>query len=313
MTKPFKPKRPHRPMRPNPPDPAVDRAGERLQKLLARAGVASRRMIDQWVREGRVTVNGRTAEPGLRCRPTDRITVNGRPIDLRGRTTLPTRVLLYHKPLGEVVTRHDPEGRPVIFTRLPRPERGRWIAVGRLDINTQGLLLVTNNGELANRLMHPSRRVEREYAVRVLGRVDSALLERLLRGVTLEDGLARFTEIRDAGGEGANHWFHVTTQEGRHRIVRRLWESQGVMVSRLLRVRFGNIALPAWLRAGACVELEAAPLRELMNSVGLEYDGDHTGQGQRPAGAPGRRRVDAPHRDQGGARKRGAPGSASRS
>lgn len=272
---------PHRPNRPTrtpeptkPPELSAEEAavGERLQKVLARLGLGSRREIEEWIKEGRVTLNGQRAQLGDRCRSEDRVTVNGRPIHLDRRAEGPTRALIYHKPTGEVVTRRDPEGRPTIFTQLPRPERGRWIAVGRLDINTQGLLLVTTNGELANRLMHPSRQIERQYAVRVLGHIDDKLLERLTQGVLLEDGMARFETIEDAGGEGANHWFHVSLREGRNRIVRRLWESQGIMVSRLMRIRFAGLELPPRLKAGAHVELPAEALASLMESVGLAPD-----------------------------------------
>lgn len=214
-------------------------------------------------------MNGQPAQLGDRCRPKDRVTVNGRPIHIGADSAGPTRVLLYHKPSGEVVSRRDPEGRPTIFTQLPRPGTGRWIAVGRLDINTQGLILATTNGELANRLMHPSRQIERQYAVRVLGAVPGWMLDRLRQGVELEDGPARFEAIEDAGGEGANHWFHVTLREGRNRIVRRLWESQGVTVSRLIRVRFAGLELPPRLKAGAHMELPAEPLAELLALVGL--------------------------------------------
>lgn len=247
-------------------------SGERLQKILARIGLASRREIEDWIRNGRITLNGHYAQLGDRYHHGDRITVNGRPIDLDSRDEEPTRVLLYHKPTGEVVTRRDPEGRPVIFTQLPRPSRGRWISIGRLDINTQGLLLVTTNGELANRLMHPSREIEREYAVRVLGNIDERSLEHLSKGVTLEDGPAKFDSIRSAGGEGANHWFHVTLREGRNRIVRRLWESQGITVSRLIRVRFAKLELPPRLRARTFMELPADQVAALMLSVGLPPD-----------------------------------------
>lgn len=246
--------------------------GDRLQKVLARMGFASRREIEDWIREGRITLNGQYAKLGDRVTPRDRITVNGRPIDLNTRREEATRVLIYHKPIGEIVTRRDPEGRPVIFTQLPRLPHGRWIAVGRLDINTQGLLLVTTNGELANRLMHPSREIEREYAVRVLGNIPEAVLERLSHGVELEDGPARFDSIRAAGGEGANHWFHVTLREGRNRIVRRLWESQGITVSRLIRVRFAQLELPPRLRARTFMELSPDQVARLMTSVQLQPD-----------------------------------------
>jgi len=247
----------------------VDEAGERLQKVLARIGLASRREIEEWIRNGRITLNGTYAKLGDRYKSGDRVTVNGRVVDLDGRAEEPTRVLLYHKPIGELVTRRDPEGRPVIFTQLPRPTRGRWIAIGRLDINTQGLLLVTTNGELANRLMHPSREVPREYAVRVLGNIEDRVLDRLAQGVELEDGPAKFESITAAGGEGANRWFHVMLREGRNRIVRRLWDSQGVTVSRLIRIRFANIELPPRLRARTFMELPQEQVDYLLKLVDL--------------------------------------------
>lgn len=261
--------------------PSPDDAGERIQKVLAQVGLGSRREIEEWIRTGRISINGKPAELGDRYRTGDHVTVNGRPVDVAKRSEAPTRVLIYHKPIGEVVSRRDPEGRPVIFTRLPKPATGRWIAVGRLDINTQGLLLVTNNGELANRLMHPSREMEREYAVRVLGPVNDEMLTRLSNGIALEDGPARFETIEPAGGEGANRWFRVTLKEGRNRIVRRLWESQGITVSRLMRTRFGGIALPSRLKAGASYELPSEEVAELMRSVGLDIG--KTPSDRRPA------------------------------
>lgn len=197
------------------------------------------------------------------------MTLNGHLINLEKRLQAVTRVLLYHKPIGELVSRRDPEGRPVIFSQLPRLELGRWVAVGRLDVNTQGLILATNNGELAHRLMHPSREVEREYAVRILGTVHASVIERLIGGVQLEDGLARFESVTESGGEGANRWYHVVVREGRNRLVRRLWESQNLVVSRLIRVRYGDIILPPRLRAGASVELQGEDLDGLLRSVGL--------------------------------------------
>lgn len=243
--------------------------GERIQKLLARAGVGSRREIERWIAEGKLTVNGNRIEPGYHLKPHDHLQINGRVVKWEKYAEQPTRVLVYHKPLGELVTRRDPEGRPVIFTQLPRLAVGRWIAVGRLDINTSGLILVTNNGELANRLMHPSRQVEREYAVRILGEVDEAMMQRLREGVELEDGPAHFEDVRFYAGEGANKWFYVTVKQGRNRLVRRLWESQGVKVSRLIRVRYGDIALPERVRAHSFYELESKELEVLMASVDL--------------------------------------------
>lgn len=243
--------------------------GERIQKLLARAGVGSRREIERWIEEGRLTVNGNRIQPGYHLKPHDHLQINGRVVKWEKYTEQPTRVLVYHKPVGELVTRRDPEGRPVIFTQLPRLAVGRWIAVGRLDINTSGLILVTNNGELANRLMHPSRQVEREYAVRILGEVDEAMMQRLRDGVELDDGLACFEEVRFYAGEGANKWFYVTVKQGRNRLVRRLWESQGVKVSRLIRVRYGDITLPERVRAHSFYELDAKELEVLMATVDL--------------------------------------------
>ena len=243
--------------------------GERIQKLLARAGLGSRREIERWIEEGKLLVNGNRVQLGYHLQPGDHLQVNSRIVKWEKYAEQPTRVLVYHKPVGELVTRRDPEGRPVIFTQLPRLAVGRWIAVGRLDINTSGLILVTNNGELANRLMHPSRQVEREYAVRILGEVDEAMMQRLQSGVELEDGPAHFEAVRFYAGEGANKWFYVTVKQGRNRLVRRLWESQGVKVSRLIRVRYGDIVLPERVRSHSFYELEAKDLEALMVSVEL--------------------------------------------
>ncbi|MGZ5054821.1 MAG: 23S rRNA pseudouridine(2605) synthase RluB [Methylobacter sp.] len=232
---------------------AVD--GERIQKVLARGGVGSRREIERWISEGRLKINGKPVGLGDRLKEGDRLFLNDRIVNWEKFVEQPTRVLLYHKPVGEVVTRRDPEGRPVVFTQLPKLAVSRWIAVGRLDINTSGLLLVTNNGELANRLMHPSTQVEREYAVRILGEVSDATLARLKEGVELEDGMAKFDDIHFFGGEGANKWYNVIVAEGRNRLVRRLWESQQVVVSRLMRVRYGPVVLPERLKARTFYEL----------------------------------------------------------
>ena len=237
--------------------------------MLAHAGLASRREIETWIENGEVLLNGNPAKLGDRWKEGDRLTVRGRPFNVEKRHSQETRVLAYHKPTGEVVTRRDPEGRPTIFTQLPRLEIGRWINVGRLDINTQGLLLVTNNGDLAHKLMHPSQEIEREYAVRVLGNIGDDMLERLKQGVELDDGPAHFNSIADAGGEGANHWYHVTLSEGRNRIVRRLWESQNVAVSRLIRIRFGNILLPPHIKARTYTELTPEERDKLLVMVGL--------------------------------------------
>ncbi|MEZ5541923.1 MAG: pseudouridine synthase [Pseudomonadota bacterium] len=241
---------------------------ERLQKVLARVGLGSRREIEEWIRAGRITVNDRVAELGLSVTERDRIKIDGRIVSLADSTPAP-RTLIYHKPAGELTTRKDAAGRPTVFDSLPRIRHGRWIAIGRLDFNTSGLLLVTTDGELAHRLMHPSWEVEREYAVRVLGAVDDAVLAKLLGGVELEDGMAAFASIRDAGGQGANHWYHVIVREGRNREVRRLWESQGIQVSRLIRVRYGPVGLPAGLRAGRFRDLAPEEIRALYATVKL--------------------------------------------
>jgi len=243
--------------------------GEREQKDQSRGGVGSRREIERWIEEGRLKVNGALMALGARLKPGDLLLLNDRMIHWEKFAQQPTRVLLYHKPTGEVVTRRDPEGRPVIFTQLPKLATARWIAVGRLDINTSGLLLVTNNGELANRLMHPSTQVEREYAVRVLGDIPDTTLERLKQGVELEDGKAKFDDINFAGGEGANKWFHVIVSEGRNRLVRRLWESQQITVSRLIRLRYGPIVLPERLKTHSFYELNDKELDLLFEFAGL--------------------------------------------
>jgi 23S rRNA pseudouridine2605 synthase len=244
---------------------------ERLQKILARAGYGSRRQIEEWIRAGRIRVNGSPAELGLSVTAEDAIEIDGHPVALAIAHSQPVpRTLLYHKPAGELTTRADPQGRPTVFDTLPSLKTARWIAVGRLDLNTDGLLLLTTDGELANRLMHPSSEIEREYAVRVLGKVSPEVLERLLQGVELEDGRAAFATLRDAGGTGANHWYHVTLKEGRNREVRRLWESQGVKVSRLMRVRFGPIGLPRELRPGRHRALTRPETVALYRAAGLK-------------------------------------------
>ena len=246
--------------------------GERIQKVLARGGMGSRREIERWIEEGKFKRNGQLVKLGDRLHAGDYLQLNERIVRWEKYAEQPTRVLIYYKPLGEVVTRRDPEGRPVIFTQLPKLTNGRWIAVGRLDINTQGLIMVTNNGELANRLMHPSTEVEREYAVRVLGVIRDEVLEKLKQGVELEDGNAHFDDIQFSGGEGANKWFHVTVKEGRNRLVRRLWESQKITVSRLIRVRYGPVMLPEKLKSHTFYEMESKELGQLMEFVGMEAE-----------------------------------------
>jgi 23S rRNA pseudouridine2605 synthase len=241
---------------------------EKLQKILARVGVGSRRQIERWIEEGRVTVDGKPATLGMRATSEARIAVDGRAIPLTEFTPKP-RVLIYHKPEGEVCTRADPQGRKTVFENLPPLRHGRWITIGRLDYNTSGLLLLTTDGDLAHRLMHPSHEIEREYAVRILGEVKSEMFEQLRAGVPLEDGLAKFDDIIDAGGTGANRWYHVILREGRNREVRRMWEAVGAIVSRLIRVRYGNIGLPRLLRPGRSRELEPEEAGPLYESVGL--------------------------------------------
>lgn len=250
--------------------PKPEPAGEKLQKVLARVGLGSRRELERWIADGRVTVDGRVATLGDRVLPGQDIRVDGQPLAAGARHAVKRRIIAYHKPDGEVTTTRDPQGRPTVFDHLPVLRNARWIAVGRLDFNTQGLLLFTTDGELANRLMHPSSQIEREYAVRVLGEVGPEMLRRLHEGVELDDGPAHFDSIVDAGGEGANHWYHVTLKEGRHREVRRLWEAVGVTVSRLIRVRFGPVSLPRQLRAGRWMDLDDETAAQLLASVGMK-------------------------------------------
>ena len=252
--------------------PAEGGTSERIQKRLAAAGVGSRRTVDQWVAEGRVRVNGRVAAAGTRIRSGDRVRIDGRRVFVPPAADT-CRLLLYHKPPGEVTTRRDPEGRRTVFESLPRLRSERWVAVGRLDINTSGLILFATLGELAHRLMHPRYRMEREYAVRVLGRVDTEMIRNLRRGVALDDGPARFLDIEEEGGEGANRWFRVVLEEGRNREVHRLWESQGVRVSRLIRVRFGPVRLPSRLPAGAFMDVPDRERAALFETVELEDPG----------------------------------------
>jgi 23S rRNA pseudouridine2605 synthase len=233
----------------------------RLQKLLAAAAIGSRRQVEEWIRQGRITVAGRVAKLGDRAGAGDEIRLDGRRLDLAAPQPAARQVLLYHKPVGEVTTRRDPQRRPTVFDRLPPPAAGRWIAVGRLDVNTSGLLLFTTDGELAHRLMHPSSCIEREYLVRLRGQPDGATIRRLLRGIALDDGLAAFDRIIDepssapeAGVRNAS--YRVVLHEGRNREVRRLWEAAGYEVSRLLRIRYGPVELPRDLRPGQSRLLE---------------------------------------------------------
>jgi 23S rRNA pseudouridine2605 synthase len=251
-------------------DQEIGPAGEKLQKVLARIGVGSRRDVESWISQGRIKVNGKDATLGLRVDMHDAITIDGKVIKREEAAESVRRVIMYNKPDGEICTRDDPEGRPTVFDKLPRPKEGRWINIGRLDINTTGLLMFTTDGELANRLMHPSYEMDREYAVRVRGEVDDEMIERLKAGVVLEDGPAKFTDIKQApGGEGFNHWYHCVVMEGRNREVRRLWESQGLVVSRLKRVRFGPVFLNSDLPMGRWREMSQYEVDILSAEVGL--------------------------------------------
>jgi len=258
--------------RPLPSDAHRDSATQKLQKVLAQAGLGSRRDMEQWITAGRVTVNGVKAHLGLRVGPRDLIRVDGRLLRPGTEGELP-RVLLYHKPEGEIVARDDRERRPSVFDKLPPVRGAKWLAVGRLDFNSCGLLILTTSGELANRMMHPRFGLEREYAVRIRGRVAPADMERLKRGIRLEDGAARFESIVEEGGEGANRWYRVVVREGRKRLVRRMFAALGATVSRLMRVRFGAIRLPPRLRRGQLVELPPGEIRQLLASLDLPATG----------------------------------------
>jgi 23S rRNA pseudouridine2605 synthase len=250
----------------NPAAQSAPRGTQKLQKVLADAGLGSRREMEALVGAGRVTVNGAAAGIGTRVGSRDLIKVEGRVLRRPLRQRLP-RVLLYHKPEGEIVSRADPAGRPSVFERLPPVRGAKWLTVGRLDFNTSGLLILTTSGELANRMMHPRYALEREYAVRVLGRLRPEELARLAAGVRLDDGLARCDSIQDAGGEGANHWYRLVIREGRNRVVRRMFAALRHAVSRLIRVRFGTVSLPRQLRRGQFLELPPRETRQLLASL----------------------------------------------
>ncbi|WP_225033038.1 23S rRNA pseudouridine(2605) synthase RluB [Paraburkholderia sp. XV] len=260
----------------------------KLHKVLAEAGMGSRREMEELIVAGRVSVNGEPAHIGQRIMPTDLVRINGKPVK-RKLQNKPPRVLLYHKPTGEIVSHADPEGRPSVFDKLPPMKTAKWLAVGRLDFNTEGLLMLTTSGDLANRFMHPRYSVEREYAVRVVGELAEGNRQKLLHGVELEDGPANFLRIRDGGGEGTNHWYHVALAEGRNREVRRMFEAVGLMVSRLIRTRHGPITLPRGLKRGRWEELEDNQVRSLLASVGLKAPTEEKG-GRR--GEPERRQPD---------------------
>jgi 23S rRNA pseudouridine2605 synthase len=240
---------------------------DRIQKVLAKAGAGSRREMERAIDEGRVLVNGEVAKLGDKMTPDDELKLDGKTVKVENKMV--RRVLVYNKPEGEICTRKDPEGRHTVFDKLPKLPGERWVAIGRLDINTSGLLLFTNDGEMANRLMHPSRQIEREYAVRVLGEVTQEHIDNMCNGIELEDGPARFTDVQFFDGKGANQWFHVVIMEGRNREVRRLWESQGLQVSRLKRVRYGSVFLDSEVRAGTWKELPKKEIDKLAATVEL--------------------------------------------
>ena len=243
--------------------------GVRINKALAQAGLASRREVERWIRAGRLTVNGEAASLGQRITHDDRILLDGEPVEARVDPPA-AHAIMYHKPVGQVCTRTDPQKRPTVFEALPEAPSGRWIGVGRLDLNTSGLLLFTTDGELAHRLMHPSSQVEREYAVRILGDLSGESIQRLMTGVMLDDGPARFSDLQPGGGEGANRWYYVVLMEGRQREVRRLFEAEGHKVSRLVRVRYGNVILERDLKPGQSrplTEQQSAGLRKLTHKA----------------------------------------------
>jgi 23S rRNA pseudouridine2605 synthase len=244
---------------------------EKLQKVLARAGIGSRREMERWIEQGRVKVNDEIATLGDRVSNKDNIKVDNKFISQQ-RTQIQQRVIAYHKPVGEVCTRDDPEGRETIYSNLPKLRSGRWISIGRLDLNTSGLLLLTTDGELANKLMHPSGEIDREYAVRILGEVSPEIIKQLKTSVPLEDGDAHFSDVKDEGGKGANHWYHVILKEGRNREVRRLWEYFGFAVSRLMRIRYGGVKLERRLRPSMSEDITEKELQDLYESVGLKYE-----------------------------------------
>ena len=282
------------------PESIAEDKGQKLQKVLANLGLGSRRKMERWIEEGRVTVDGSLATLGDRIHAGQTLRLDGKPLEVDA--TEQVRVLLYHKPVREVCSRDDPEGRKTVFERLPKLRSGRWISVGRLDFNTSGVLLFTTDGALANALMHPSNVIEREYLVRVMGRVDEPMLERLKDGVELDDGPARFSDIQEGGGDGINRFFYIVLMEGRNREVRRLWESQGTTVSRLKRVRYGDVFLPSKLKKGQWLELPqrdvdviyqmaALPTKEVasLSKKDLERRQRFAKKGQRVAGRRSRR------------------------
>lgn len=245
-------------------------SSERVQKALARMGYGSRREIECLITEGKIRINGQQAKLGDHVVAGDKINIGNQRAVIKSDVNR-IRVLLYNKPEGEICTRKDEQGRRTVFQSLSKLKEGRWISIGRLDINSSGLLLFTNYGDLANHLMHPSSEIEREYAVRVQGKVTKDIINTLLKGVQLEDGLMKFEQVVDAGGQGSNHWYHVVLKEGKNREVRRLWQSQDVRVSRLIRVRYGKLVLPRDLKTGNKIELSLEEIIQLFADVDLRW------------------------------------------
>lgn len=280
----------------------------KLHKVLAQAGLGSRLEMEQLILEGRISVNGEPAHIGQRIQFGDTVKVNGKPVRVRVDAPAP-RVIAYHKPAGEVVTHDDPQNRPTVFRRLPKLFQGKWQSVGRLDLNTEGLLLLTSSGELANKLMHPRFGLEREYAVRVLGALSMEEKKRLLDGVTLDDGMAQFTSLEAGGGEGANCWYKVTLSEGRNREVRRMFEAVGHAVSRLIRIRYGAVVLPRGLKRGAFVELDENDIHALTGAIGRSVgrDGSRVGAAAGVGDRPHDRAAQANDRSRGTGGPRSLP------
>jgi len=279
-------------------DLTADDDAPKLHKVLAEAGLGSRRDMEDLIVAGRVSVNGEPAHIGQRILPTDAVRINGKLIQRRVNNSKPPRVLVYHKPAGEIVSHDDPEGRPSVFDRLPTMKTGKWLAVGRLDFNTEGLLLFTTSGDLANRLMHPRYNIDREYAVRTLGELEEGMRQKLLAGVELDDGLASFSKVQDGGGEGINKWYRVVIGEGRNREVRRMFEAVGLTVSRLIRTRYGAMTLPTGLKRGRWEELEENDVRSLMSAFGVEKKGGDAGKGD-AKGKGGKGQAPQPNRADG--------------
>ena len=290
---------------------------EKLQKVLARAGVGSRREMEDWIAAGRVSVNGSVAKLGERVEGTEVIRIDGHILSSRRMAAPRRRVLLYNKPTRQMCTHADPEGRPTVFDRLPNAAGARWISIGRLDFNTMGLLILTTDGELAHRMSHPSFGMEREYAVRVLGELPKGAIDLLLAGIELDDGPAQFQRVVNQGGEGANHWYHVTLGEGRNREVRRMFEAVGGTVSRLIRVRYGPVELPRGLQRGRWQEMDLPQLRQLSQTLKLPAEAEVGRSNARGRSSAGGRASSSRQRDGGrrggkgggyGSGRRGPPG-----